>query len=253
MQARESSLLRRPSEKHRYNRAVSITVPEVEPPRLLYKYLPPERVDVVEGMALRFSRPTDFNDTFDSYHRLPLSAEPRTKAARIRLRNMIGILCLAESPDNHMMWVNYAKQHSGFVVGFDAGADFFGADGRTLRKVVYQTKPPVFKQPDENGCFYKAPVWNYEQEWRCVRRFERDESRLVSFEWSMIKTIVLGSQMDPWVVARLVQSVTMQARSSEEGLPEFRRSVAARSEWAFSNEPDSVRMCEHCQGDGVVR
>jgi hypothetical protein len=32
----------------------------------LYKYLPPSRVDVIEGLMIKFSRPDDFNDPFES-------------------------------------------------------------------------------------------------------------------------------------------------------------------------------------------
>jgi hypothetical protein len=107
-------------------------------------------------MTLRFSLPSEFNDRFDSYHRLPLTADPKVKGGRARLRSALGVLCLAESPDNHMMWVTYAKNHTGFVVAFDASSEFFSADGRILRKVVYQPRPPVFQGANDNGCFYKA-------------------------------------------------------------------------------------------------
>ena len=36
----------------------------------------------------------------------------------------MGVLCLTERPDNHMMWVNYARNHTGFVIGFDLASPF---------------------------------------------------------------------------------------------------------------------------------
>jgi len=33
----------------------------------LFKYLNPSRFDVIENLTLRFSRPNDFNDPFESY------------------------------------------------------------------------------------------------------------------------------------------------------------------------------------------
>jgi hypothetical protein len=44
-----------------------------EPPAILYKYLPPERIDVLENQELRFSPPSKFNDTFDSHFWFPAS------------------------------------------------------------------------------------------------------------------------------------------------------------------------------------
>jgi len=42
-----------------------------QPPAILYKYFPPERIDVLENLSLRFTRPTEFNDTFDTHFLVP--------------------------------------------------------------------------------------------------------------------------------------------------------------------------------------
>jgi hypothetical protein len=39
---------------------------DAEVPQTLYKYLPPDRIDVLETLRFRFSAPTEFNDTFDT-------------------------------------------------------------------------------------------------------------------------------------------------------------------------------------------
>ena len=36
------------------------------PPSVLYKYCPPARIDIFENFAVRFSPPSEFNDTFDT-------------------------------------------------------------------------------------------------------------------------------------------------------------------------------------------
>src|SRR5258708_6058609 len=48
---------------------------------VLYKYLPPERIDILESMELRFSRPSEFNDTFDSQYLVPRSEGSKAIAA----------------------------------------------------------------------------------------------------------------------------------------------------------------------------
>jgi hypothetical protein len=95
-----------------------------EPPAILYKYLPPDRIDILENLQLRFSRPTDFNDTFDSDFLVPTSQGIGAKPARYHLKNQLGVLCLTEKADNHLMWIHYAQKHNGFILGFNTQARF---------------------------------------------------------------------------------------------------------------------------------
>lgn len=45
--------------------------------------------------------------------------------AQSTLGSKYGILCLAEAPDNLLMWAHYADCHRGFVVQFDDTHPFF--------------------------------------------------------------------------------------------------------------------------------
>jgi hypothetical protein len=78
---------------------------------ILYKYRPPERLDIISKLQIRFSPPSDFNDTFDalsapSASEIGTNAEQRcAKLRRARWRSQLGILCLTEEADNHLMWV----------------------------------------------------------------------------------------------------------------------------------------------------
>jgi hypothetical protein len=229
-----------------------ITIPKTLPPPILYKYYPPERAELFENWEIRFSAPSEFNDAFDSHHLLPLSSDFKTKGGRLRLLRELGVFCLTEQPDNHVMWVNYAKNHTGFVVGLDAEAPFFSDDARELRKVIYQNRPPIFDSADENGAFYKSPEWVNEKEWRCIRRFNSSESRLVSIEWPMIKEVVFGHRTPSWVISRIV------AASSNYGPgfgiePTFFFSNPIHSEWKFINKQMDVQTCEHCSGVGYKK
>ena len=227
-------------------------LPKSVPPPILYKYYPPERVDVIEAMEVHFSSPHKFNDAFDTYHLVPHSSDAKIKLGRAKLRTEMGIFCLTERPDNHMMWVNYARNHTGFVIGFDSGSSFFKDDGRELRKVIYQKKPPVFNQADENGCFYKSPDWRHEEEWRCIRRFKKDESRNASIEASMVKCIIFGHQIDQWKIANIVQYVTLQCNADSVAPPKFLFSKPAHVEWRFVNEERNLALCAHCGGYGYT-
>jgi hypothetical protein len=227
--------------------ASMITVPQSTLPSTLYKSFAPERVDIIPYLQVRFSPPSDFNDAFDTHHLLPRTSGANAKVARDSLRTNLGVFCLTEQADNHLMWVNYARSHSGFVLGFKADAQFFDQDGRTLRKVVYQSTPPVFSAADENGCFYKSPDWKYEKEWRCVRSFSNSESRLVEIEPTFITEIIFGHLMEPGNIAYM----TWYAKAHEMN-PTFSKSSPSHSHWKFVNKPKRVAPCEHCSGQGFL-
>src|SRR5262245_61303190 len=124
-------------------------------PDTLYKYFPPDRIDVLENLELRFSRPSEFNDRFDSHFLVSGSQGLGGVSARVKLQSRIGVLCLTEKANNHLMWVNYAHNHAGFVLGFDAHAAFFSNDERTLSKVKYRERPKVVTEASVDACFYK--------------------------------------------------------------------------------------------------
>src|SRR5712692_8115333 len=169
-----------------------------DPPEVLYKYFPPERISVFENMELYFSRPSEFNDTFDADYLVPKSQGRKALTARMLFRNTMGIVCFTERPNDHLMWVHYARNHTGFVLGFNARASFFQENNRVLRNVVYRWGPKVFSEADMNVCFYKSAHWKYEQEWRCVRSFDISESRVAGIEPNLITHVIFGSRMENW-------------------------------------------------------
>ena len=217
-------------------------------PEVLYKYLPPERIDILESMELRFSRPSEFNDTFDTQYLVPKSEGSKAIAARFRLRNQLGVFCLTEQPDNHLMWVHYAKNHTGFVLGFDARAPFFSEDDRLLRKVVYQERPKVLSEADINVCFNKSNEWAYEQEWRCARSFDTKESRAVGILPSLITHVIFGSRMESWQIARIMLYTTAHEMTNIR----FLLSSPLTASWTFENRPKTMSLCPSCEGGGYL-
>jgi hypothetical protein len=216
-------------------------------PRTLYKYCPPERIDIIEGLRIRYSPPSDFNDTFDTQFTAATSdgASPTEQAklriARARRRNQFGILCLTEKPNNHLMWVNYAQKHAGFVIGFTTDSPFFHAVGTRLLGVNYD--PPSSDTPEENACLYKTEDWHYEEEWRHVRTFGETEDRLVEIPQNLISEIILGSKMEDGVIAKI-------ALYTEEIAPKYFLSTPDHSHRRFVIRPKAVTPCKHCYGSG---
>jgi len=101
------------------------------------------------------------------------------------LSAQIGILSLAERPDNLLMWSHYAQNHTGFVIEFDEEHSFFksASDGTehknplTLQRVQYSVGRPKrplinsIKDFEQNPSWYlvKSEEWQYEHEWRMMR------------------------------------------------------------------------------------
>jgi hypothetical protein len=215
-------------------------------PATLYKYCAPERIDILENLAIRFSRPSEFNDHFDSHCLVPKDQGAKAKAARFRLKSRLGIFCMTERADDHLMWVNYARNHTGFVIGFDARSAFFAEDNRVLRKVDYKETPPVLQDANVDACFVKSTVWTGEAEWRCVRVFESAESRIVDVAAPLITHVIFGFRMEDWRIARIAQYIEVYENAS------FFRSTPSRSGFLFENQPKQLKACEHCHGNGYT-
>jgi hypothetical protein len=222
--------------------------PAVQPPSILYKYYPPERLDFFENWQVRFSRPAEMNDAFDSHYLVP-SDVPRARTGRLLWRDKMGIFSLAERPDNHLMWVHYAKTHTGFVVGFDASAPFFQEDNRVLRNVNYKNGPNVLSQADIDVCFDKSNDWEYEKEWRCVRVFEGKESRMIDVAQNLVKEVIFGSQMPTWQISKIVWCATQLEMLPQTVLKHARPS---RTAWNMEIHTRPLIMCPRCEGDGFV-
>jgi len=170
----------------------------------LYKYVAPERVDIVRDLQIRFTPPGYLSDPFECRIAFPPSAKNTTGPSNepglhedelIRLwRRMAsiewGILCLTKRPDNLVMWAHYAAAHRGFLLEFDAVNPFFNKTSvwhldwtwmeemplrcpgfGNLRDVEYSKERPSSGTPDEiplNSFFVKSPHWAYEEEVRMV-------------------------------------------------------------------------------------
>jgi hypothetical protein len=239
----------------------------------LYKYVGPERVDVLDSCTIRFSPGSGFNDAFDVqpfFHELDNwqaaceatdvldhllvgrrsrrtprldpaalldlyrigganytpSAKAMTRARKIIehlcptltpssdrsesqerfndlimfcLKNGFGILTLTEAPDNLLMWAHYAKNYTGFCIGFNSNNWFFSKSNDIyenhtgdkfqrdipiidrevydiVQPVYYSTLRPqlgIFTSYYLNALLVKAVDWKYEKEWRMIRSIWR--------------------------------------------------------------------------------
>jgi hypothetical protein len=111
-----------------------------------------------------------------------------------------GILSLAKSPINYLMWSHYADSHKGFSIGFDTSQIVHSCEG-LIRKVAYQDNLPYLHFLDEEekaNDFHslictKSAAWKYEDEYR-VTKYGGAKS-IVKYPKEAIKEIFLGVKM----------------------------------------------------------
>ncbi len=125
---------------------------------LVYKYVHPDRIDVLENGLIRFTQPAALNDPFETFPNFqgirqaleerydpvvkPYSSrgivEATTASLAIKskvkrkldelqreLSNDYAFLSLTKKRNNLLMWSHYADSHRGFVIGFDSDHTFF--------------------------------------------------------------------------------------------------------------------------------
>lgn len=130
-----------------------------------------------------------------------------------KFEEMIGILCLTESPANLLMWAHYADSHQGFVIEFDCEAPFFDQrkgpqdEMRHLRKVIYGDCRPsmILSEIDSFSSFLsKSLDWSYEEEWRMMLPLSQadrvigdglNKVHLFTFPRTAIRSVILGCRM----------------------------------------------------------
>lgn len=178
----------------------------------LYKYVTPERIDILRHGMIRFTQPHAFNDPFEIADTVdsiygrganPLeTALDRSKIGNVMLEvlgkvasrglqqyfaDQFGVLSLAEKPDNLLMWAHYARDHRGFVIELDGEQPFFHRREseedrlRHLRKVQYSRDRPAVALEDYNAAdalLIKSVDWEYEQEWRMILPLDESSQKL---------------------------------------------------------------------------
>ena len=185
---------------------------------IYYKYLHPDRADVLENLKIRYTQVSALNDPFESLpglvdqdqdwywqrfksvistemDRQGIKGESKRKQYfRSRKKDFNNFyrcytdakylsqlsedvqkmsstvqacLSLSGTQKNILMWSHYARNHEGFVIGFDGDHDYFG---KRVNPVTYTNirpfvDPTTSRQSGE--LFYtKSKDWEYEQEYR---------------------------------------------------------------------------------------
>lgn len=155
--------------------------------RLVYKYVVPKRIDVIENGRIRFTQAAALNDPFETYPCLSLFNESLKERSRAVLKsvekqfydrslvlgkfmipkmvrdktiqlqrdlsNDYPMLSLTTKRNNLLMWSHYAMAHRGFVIGLDSDHLFFHREKprrmTPLSRVKYLKTRPVLPALEE--------------------------------------------------------------------------------------------------------
>ncbi|HEV7743813.1 MAG TPA: DUF2971 domain-containing protein [Pyrinomonadaceae bacterium] len=175
---------------------------------LVYKYLHPHRIEVLQRGLIRFTQPAALNDPFEimpNLHKIRQYYADQTKnltrgmdpfsivladfTTQINISKTFGrwqadnaselaFLSLSKNRNNLLMWSHYCNSHRGFVVGFDSSHPFFSAlqaeKKSILREVRYRSDRPIAPTPGgqwpdwTDFVMVKSAHWSYEEELRLI-------------------------------------------------------------------------------------
>lgn len=196
----------------------------------LYKYLSPDRVEILQNCLTRYTPPGALNDPFEmrlapwfkslfppnAVHRYSGKIANVTKITEWMEKDFhkgLLVFCLTERNDNHLMWSHYAANHQGFVIGFNSEHPCFNErrgphdEFRHLKKVEYRNiRPNQAKDYSVvDVLLTKSKEWEHEQEWRIFRMAkDADEVKdpdapypvyLFRFPPEAIVEVILGRNM----------------------------------------------------------
>jgi hypothetical protein len=173
---------------------------------IVYKYLHPDRIDVLRNGLIRFTQPAALNDPFETRPNLReirrffqtlhrnaegvIPTEDDLRGTQEAISETFGrwnednasdlvFLSLSRNRNNLLMWSHYCDCHRGFVMGFDADHPFFSVTKKgakdSLSEVVYSPRRPVMPAPDQDFDLFfsekiniltKSHHWAYEKELR---------------------------------------------------------------------------------------
>ena len=111
-----------------------------------------------------------------------------------------GIYCLAEVPDDLLMWSHYSKSHQGICLQFKADKE--ASIIWEAFKVTYQDSYPEINTMDmgDTTQFFdfvatKSNHWKYEKERRVVKTEEEGGSKIYTFEPELLTGVILGAKI----------------------------------------------------------
>lgn len=247
---------------------------------MLYKYFSSEVLELVFNRngfcGIKCSYPQDYNDPYELFLGVSLSVPPHHLAVYREVVQDVPqypTTCFSRSPIVTPMWAHYGKDHSGFVLEFDAEALSKHFDKIAIHDVNYRDEPDpsiaaILERAAEiakarhayllrsavlaHAYFSKHTSWTYEQECRLVDQNNLSEdiagNRILFVPIECVKAIIVGHKTS----AAAIEASRKIAEDNEldwyhavigksQGLP-FLKDAAGQS---FVFDAESIKSAEN--------
>jgi len=156
-----------------------------------------------EEMKTRYFSEGKLNQKFrDDYHKIVFTLIDRNP----RTYEKIGVVCLAEQPDNILMWSHYSNGHRGICLEFDT--NYLGETSR-FHRVQYKKSYPIVKVVSllSKTLLHPTPFvtksiqWKYEKEWRLLS--EQGDTG-VQYHIKALKAIYFGCAISNHDIEKII-------------------------------------------------
>ena len=139
---------------------------------MLYKYLPEDRVDVLENLRIRFTQLLSLNDPFEYALKIGDSEYELVPELSAKAKDPIAFVSLSRNNTNLLMWSHYSDSHKGFCIGFHRTNSYFlnSEPVRYRKKRSSLNGIPIHSVGSntvlKGVALEKAIDWSYEEEER---------------------------------------------------------------------------------------
>jgi hypothetical protein len=199
--------------------------------RVLYKYLPTERIDVINSGNIRFTPLLSLNDPFE-YSLLIGKEEYALDPSVVRSDSEpTSFISLSRNRSNILMWSHYADSHRGFCIGFNRNHKYFSR-AEPIRYRKFRSSLNGLKSQHSNSsnilkdvALEKAIDWAYEEEERLflcdvnqnLTRLGVDDWGqnivLNSYPFDAISEIIIGLRADTSFANKLKEALDLHGLS----------------------------------------
>jgi len=148
----------------------------------------------------------------------------------LKFVKQFGIYCLAEVPDDILMWSHYSNSHRGLCLQFNASKE--SSIIWEAFKVTYQNNYPDVNVMDIGNTkeFFnlvatKSNHWAYEKERRVVKTEDEGGSQIYTFDPELLTGVILGAKISDddektirsWVDKRSTNVKVFKAKMNSTG------------------------------------
>jgi hypothetical protein len=184
-----------------------------------------------EEMRARYFSEGKLNQKFkDDYVKIVIALIDKNP----RTYEKIGVVCLAEEPDNILMWSHYSNGHRGICLEFDT--KYFPLnDSLRLHRVQYKRNYPIIKLVSllSRTLLYPTPLvtkstrWKYEREWRLL---SEHGDTAIKYDIHALKAIYFGCAMSKPDIDRIL-------RLPAKSVPRLYQMKRSEKEFKLEYEP----------------